>query len=468
MIVKLNNNDITSEVNVKNFRVEDNRNSRADTMNLVLTQPNGNGTTPQGVDEIILENDGTRLFKGVIININKKLKPKRLVEYHITANSSAHELNRSDIVEKYSGMTVNEIIKNELVPNYAPSGFTTNNVNCDVFVETIAFNHVTLSDCLDKLALHTNFYWYVDYYDDIHFFAEADKDAPQDITQASPNHITGTLDLEEDYTQLKNVVKVRGGAADALQDDKDHTGDGQQTKFGTDIRFSEKPDVTVNGTTQNVGLAYLDDISNFDAVWSYREKFVKFDTAPANGDDIKFTGIPEAPILVESKDSQSVGEFGEWEFYMKDKNIESRGEAYERAQAEIEAGGEEIISGSFATYNEGFRSGQTMQITDSALDVDDTFVIERVQKKMVTPDDGTGKTKFRLNVEVSTNRRIDIVDFLQEQVFEEHLREDNTSTLLSFRIIDDTMTAGDSIGSRSTSSPPYEWGTMEWGYFTWS
>lgn len=467
MIIKLNNIDITDQVSVKRFQKIDYFKSRSDDVSLLLEKAGSSGVMPKGTDKIEIIHKGNTIYLGTILRVDKRLKAKNMVECTIEGIGPERELNRKDVVERYYNTTVNDIIKNELVPNYT-SGYTTNNVSCNINVGSIAFNHISLTDCLDKLAKLTNFYWYVDYDKDIHFFAKNDELAPENISDAQQNHITGTLELREDFSQIKNVVKLRGGVADALEDTKNHIGDGNQTNFDTELKFTNVPTITVDGVTQNVGLAYLNDINDYDALWSYQEKFVKFATAPANSAQIIFTGIPESPILVQTNDSESIGEFGEWEYFFKDENIESRDEAYKRAQAEIEASKDEIISGNFSTYTDGFHSGQTIAIQNSNLDIDETFIIEQVTTKLVTPNDGSGNAKLKYAIKVSSNHRVDIIEFLQDRLFDEELLEDNTDTLLSFRTISDTMGATDSIGTITTTSPPYQYDSgTQWGFGTY-
>ena len=467
MIIKLNSIDITNEVSVKNFRKTDHYNSRSDEFYFTMEKIGGTGTEPKGADIIELIHKGNTVYYGTVLRVQKELNSKGLVTYKIEGKSPEHDLGRKDVVEQFYNVTVNDIIKNSLIPDYAPS-YTTTNVNSDINVGSISFNHITLTECLNKLAKHTNFYWYVDYDKDIHFFAKNSELAPENISDISPNHIAGSLYLQEDYSQIKNAVILRGGSADALEDTKEHTGNGSNKKFGTDLRFTETPTVTVNSVVQSVGIAYLNDIADFDCLWSYQEKFITFATPPANGDAIEFTGIPEAPILVKTSDPNSISKYGEWEYYMRDENITSRSEAYKRAIAEMNASKEKTISGRFSTYTEGFRSGQTVSIQNSSIGIEEDFIINKVMAKLLTPDDGTGNAKFKYDITVTTDNTIGVIEFLQDRLFEETLTVDNTDTLLSFETIYDTMGVGDSVGAESTTSPPYVWGTMKWGYFTWS
>jgi hypothetical protein len=181
---------------------------------------------------------------------------------------------------------------------------------------------------------------------------------------------------------------------------------------------------------------------------------------------VVITGIPEFPILIQSNDVISIDEFGIWEFFLRDENIASREEALNRASAELEASKNEIISGSFSTYTEGFSSGQAVSIQNTPLGIDDDFIIEKVRAKLLTPKDQGGDAVFQYDVEFASNRMIGIVDFLQDRLFEEELLVNNTDRLLSFLSVSDTMGATDSISAPVTTSPPYLIGSFRVGFGT--
>ena len=465
MIIKLNGTDITDEISVRKFQKTDHYKSRSDRLVLLLEKAGNTGTIPKGDDEVEVIHDSNTIFLGSVVRVNRQLSQKNYVEIKVDAKSPEHEMNRYDVTEKFTSTTVNDIIKNNLVPDYAAS-YTTNKVDCSIEVDTVSFNHLNLTDCLDKLAKMTNFTWYVDYDKDIHFFAKSEETTPFDITDAGLNHIVGSLEVNEDFTQIKNIIKVRGGLAESNQDTKSHTGDGTTKVFDTEYRFSELPTVTVNGVGQNVGVAYLNEIDDYDCVWSYQEKFVKFKNAVPDGDAIEITALPEYPILISTNSPSSIETYGEWEFYLKDKNIASRGEAYERALAELEASASRIKEARFQTYKDGLRSGQLMTISLPVLDVDEEFIIQQVTTKIVRPNDDTGEAKLVYTVELSTRHRIGIVEFLQDQLFEEELKEDNAESLLSFRSISDTMAMTDNVAAPITTSPPYQVGSTRVGFGT--
>lgn len=62
---------------------------------------------------------------------------------------------------------------------------------------------------IDQLAKTLEFFWYIDYERDIHFFDQESNDAPFDLDSTSENY--DQLEISVDTSQLKNRQVVRGG-----------------------------------------------------------------------------------------------------------------------------------------------------------------------------------------------------------------------------------------------------------------
>ena len=290
--------------------------------------------------------------------------------------------------------------------------------------------------------------------------------SPFDITDSNLNHILGTLTVEEDYTQLRNTIFVRGGRYEGNQTTKTQVADGGTDSFPTDYKFAELPTVKLNGTTQNVGNVNLNDMANYDALWSFQEKYVEFANQPSDGDTIEMTGIPLLPIYIKILDQPSVDEFGKWEYYIEDEDIQTRDEAAERGRAETKEWGQPVKRGSFETYKDGLRAGQLIDISVSRLGVDDTFVLQDVHKNLVRPNDDSGEAKLKYRVKFANIKDPNLIKVLQNNLFEDNLAYDEqTENQLSYRDLGDTMAISDAITNRTTTSEPYKYGDgTEYGF----
>jgi hypothetical protein len=264
-----------------------------------------------------------------------------------------------------------------------------------------------VSECLQILADRVNYYWYIDYDKDVHFFAKNSETAPFEITDTNGNFIPSSLVIKDDISQMKNIVFVSG--AEFKGDERTVTmkGDGTTKVFSLGYKFSNEPTVIVNTVEQNVGAEFLNDDEDHDVLWSYGQKYIRFVTAPASGATITATGTPLIPITVREEYTESVATYGEYEFSVTNKSLRSKEECRQFALSQLEAYGRKISEGSFQTYRSGLRSGQVVLINSERRNIEEGFLIQRVSFSMRTPYDGLWQ------VELATLKTIGIITFLQ-------------------------------------------------------
>lgn len=410
--------DKTSLIEWPSFTIEDNANEQPDFCNFRIKVHSGQTYKPETGDEVIVTDDGTRIFAGEILSVENTFSGD-IIYYDCECKDYTLYLDRKNVIESYEEQTVDDII-DDLVSDYL-SGFTVTNVDCDIEITKIIFNGQSLTKCLNDLAKLTNYIWWVDYNKDIHFIAKNSSSAPFNIADDS-NYILGdSLKLVNDISQLRNVVRVRGGEKVATNNrSKTHTGDGTATTFSTDYKFAEKPSVSVAGSPVTVGVENL-ETSGYTCYWDYNQKYIRFDTAPTSGQAVVITGKPLIPIIVEVEDLGSIsrlksGSFdGRCEFYKVDKSLKSSEDAQLYASAQLESYANGIREGSFRTYESGLKSGQTISINLTDIGVADSFIIQRVSLILLTP------TKGEWVVELATTKTMGIIKFLQDKL----LSDDN-------------------------------------------
>lgn len=61
---------------------------------------------------------------------------------------------------------------------------------------------------MEELAKLQNYYWYIDYEKDVHFFDQETNVCPMEVTDTS--EVYGDLQITADISQLKNRQVVRG------------------------------------------------------------------------------------------------------------------------------------------------------------------------------------------------------------------------------------------------------------------
>jgi len=312
------------------------------------------------------------------------------------------------VIERFENKTVNQIIAYIVVHYLNGTGITYNHANCSLSISAVAFNNMSVSKCLTELCELFNYSWYIDYDKDIHFFDKNDEPAPFNIDNASVNFIKDSLQIENDLSQLRNVVIIEG--SEITSDNtrtKTHFGDGTQKSFATDYKYSKKPVVKVNNIEVTVGVEFLNNDADFTCLWSYNEKYIRFVAPPANGLKVDIIGYYLIPIMAQVEDNASIAKYGRFEFKKIDKSIKTTEEAKKYGEAQLSAYANTIREGGFRTYDSGLSSGQTISVKLTNRGIDESFLIMRVSLKMFTADRG------EWSVELATLRTLGMISFLQ-------------------------------------------------------
>lgn len=410
LTVTIAGNNRTSRIDWKSFRITDKINSASNICQFSVKVYGASPWKPAVGDSIVVTDSSVKIFAGSIIRINKVLNAARIESYEVDAVDYTFDLNKLNVVESYTSQTVENIIA-DVLSSYL-TGFTDNHVSCPTLVTSIKFDHLSVAKCLDKLAKLVGYNWYVDYDKDIHFFAANDEGAPYSLTDTSGNYIFESLQLADDLSQVRNLVRVRGGTIVGTSRTETQNGDGTKKTFPLSNKFSEKPTVTVGGVGKTVGLDYIDADTSFDCMWNFNEKYIRFISAPASGtNNISVASTPLIPIIVQVQADDSIAAHGQADFYAKDTTIKSKNEAKDFAIAQLQAYKNSVAEGSFETEVSGLSSGQTISIGSVIRGFDpENYVIQSVSLMM------RGHNLGRWKVELATLRTVGIIRLLQDQL----------------------------------------------------
>lgn len=468
LTVTLDGVSITDRIKAGSLSITDQINNRANRATFTIERAPGDAYVPALNKEIIVTRDSEVIFAGVTVERDESLIGHATVEYRVACSDYSHYLNRKLVTERYENQTINAIIA-DLLATYA-TDFTDNNVDAPITIASIAFNRITVSDCLQKLAELSNYSWYVDYDQDIHFFALNSQNAPFGLSDTAGNHVYESLKIKRDITQLRNTVIIQGGEIPGSNRTVKYAGDGERAEFDTQYKFATKPTVTVNGVAKTVGLDYVDDDASFQCMWSFQQKYVRFTagnlppapTSPAVT-NVQLTGAPLFPIVVKVNDPDSVATFGVYEFQIRDENISSQDQAIARGLAELRGYASSLNEGSFETYEAGLRAGQTISIANTLLGIDEAFLIQRLQYRHYS------ENHDEWQAEVASLKTLGIVEVLQKLLRNEELTQNEQETLLTYLQYEDSLNVDDTDGMTMTAQTgPYLYGTAEWGRSTWA
>jgi len=405
LIVNVASTDRTNYILWRTFWKIDNINSKVDTCSFSTRKYGGKTWSPSVGDEIEVLDGADTIFAGVIIKVTERAEGSHLQRYDVQCKDWTHYLDRRLVTERYTDKTVAEIIA-DIITDYT-SGFTVTEVSCDIPIDSISFNYVTVSQAIQMLAEQVNHSWYVDYSKDIHFFPKNNELSPFDLTDTNNKYVFKSLVVKDDLSQMRNRILVRGGDKQGSKRTKNFTGDEKKKTFPLGYRFAKKPIVLLAGSAIAVGTEFLDDEASYVCFWNYNEKYCRFTSTPHTGTAIAVTGTPYIPILVQVEDYESINTYGVYEFRKIDKSIKTTDEAKQYAVSQMDAYKSTIKEGRFQTYESGLRSGQVINVGSTIRSIDEDFLIQQVGLKMRGYNEGV------YTVVLATLRTIGIIEFLQ-------------------------------------------------------
>ncbi len=459
MIVYINETQLNN-IRWQDFRITDNIDNKINTCNFRIINPE---SIPTLFDEIEVYHNEEKIFAGNVLSINKT--KKGLVNIiDVNCVDYTYELEKYVVVERFADKTADEIIT-ALLDKYHPD--FTNLSDCDITFETFTCNNITVLEAIEKLADATNYRWYVDYDKNLKFFAIGTEVAPFNLEDGT--YEAESLRLSDDGSQIRNGIKVRGGnyVSETTRTEK-MVGDGENTIFGLNNKFATIPTIEVDGVEiTNKGIEYIDE--GKDAYWNYNEKYIRFDSAVADGEDIEVTGYPLIPIVIRKYNNESIKKYGIREVYKRDNTLGSKAEVLNYATVQLEKYKNQVVEGKFVTSGQ-LKSGQIIEY-DS-----ESYLIQSVNLRMATPYEP------KYEVSIASTKTIEMINFLQSLIRTENRiieSEQEEEPLLSFRDFEDDFAMEDALqasGDWVVTSPPYTWedttGDVEvnpivWNKFTW-
>ena len=369
---------------------------------------------PDNEDEVIIKENGVKVFAGFIVRISENVLDGPILEYTVECRDYTHLLDRKLVAKVYKEMTFAEIV-DDIVANYSAAGITTNNVDAPEMVDYIVFNNIDPSKALQRLCDIFNKDWYPDYDKDLHVFSKEANPAPFSLSDDGGHYIFGTLNIVRDTTQIKNSILVEGGQELSQAPDYDKfKGNGVSSSFKTKYLFDTATmTLTVGGAVKTVGIDGKDKFTDgFDALYNTRNLSLIFPTnSPiADGSEVVFGGLYWYKIRTKIREVNSIAKYGNKEFQIVDTNIQDRDTARERGKAELLAYASQLSEGSFQTYSLGLRAGQRITIASALRGFSEDFLITGLEMKLFTPE----KSVWTANI--VTTKTFDIIDLLNRLI----------------------------------------------------
>lgn len=261
------------------------------------------------------------------------------------------------------------------------------------------FNWVPASQALDGLAERAGFWWNIDP-DKVLWFAPYDAhqapfDVEPDAAGVIPHVIGPSFDDEERPGELRTRQFVRGATDETDELDERFVGDGERRTFTVGYPIAKRPEITVNGVAQTVGVRGFDDDAGADWFFSFQsnELTQERSATPLTSSDaleVTYTGL--FPVVIVSRDDDAIAERQEREGFgtgkidrvLEDDTIKTRQDAFDRAGIKLDRFSRTGRQLRFSTQVAGFKAGQSLKVTVPALALDTTMLITRVEAQLDT------------------------------------------------------------------------------------
>ena len=388
--LKVNTVDKSDQIDWTSLSKNEQIGNSPDTLTFLVKNHANKTYRPAINDEVQLLNGSDLIFGGLVVEVSESVNG--LVKYvTVVCKDYTHTLDRMLVSQTFTNQTVNAIITS-LASTYL-SGFTTTNVNCTTVINSIVFNYLTVSQCLEKIVkMIGNFDWFVEYNKDIHFFQSDIVPAPFSITDTSANFNWNSLSINSTSDQIRNTITIRGGEIQSPNSKTEiYDGDGAKDTFVLGNKFGSKPTVTVGGVSKTVGLDFVDNDADFAVMWNFNQKYLRFTSGnipPAGTNNVVATGYPLYPLIAIFDNAASVTAYGIYEFLVIDKTIKTQAAAEQRALAEILQYGQPTAKGKFTTYTPGLSVGQTISINSTLRGINASYKITEIAGRIHNNTDG--------------------------------------------------------------------------------
>lgn len=467
LTLKINTVDKSSDVDWTSVQKTEGLTREADTLGFLIKKTPSK-TVPALGSSVELFDGATLIFGGTITERNEYNIGGILLGYNFKCKDKTHDLDRQLVVKAYENQTAEYIVK-DIISTFT-TGITDTNVSTTTpTLGSVKFNYEQPSQCFKKIADIIGYDWYVDYTGDVHFFDSSLIPAPFEINDEDGKLEWQTLTFDRNIIELKNSIVVRGGEYKSTISEANvvdtYTADGTQRVFTNIYRYSNVQ-VKVAGVAKTVGIDNIDDPADYDCLYNFQEKAIKFPEAskPTAAQVVKVFGDAYIPLIAKVRDQISITAYGLSEHVEIDKTIVSISEAEALAKGLLDKWNEGSSEGYFKTTESGLLTGQTIKINSTIYGVNQSYKITRI----------TGRTRSNSSIEYTVNfvssGEYNFTDIMIDLISKGRRNVDiNANEVLQrLELFDESIGATDSLGTPSKTTGPYLYGTAVIGFSTYS
>lgn len=266
----------------------------------------------------------TKIFTGIIEDINYRGKETDEQIQLSGRDYTARLMDRTVEPEVYTNLPAGSIVK-DIVNKYTDN-ITFNNVDDSSFIiNRISFNHTPVYDAIKELADYSDYYFYVDTDQDLHF--KEKNNISSNLTFDSGNILNAQFKEERD--SIFNEVWVYGDRyLDNFQENFTSTGTGSTFDL---IYNPHNTDITVNGSRQTGAIFGMNSIpeSGVNYLVNFNDKQIVFvsgttlgySSIPLNNGSVYIKYKRSLPIVKVGKNQASINLYGKRVLKITDKEI---------------------------------------------------------------------------------------------------------------------------------------------------
>ena len=324
------------------------------------------GDPPAEGEEVIVEQDGTRYFAGIIVKVElaRTFVDKSIKVWKVDCDDYTALLDRRLVVETYENMSASDIFL-DIAAKYCP-GFTTNGVRpgAPVIESTGAeFEYKRPSECFKWLCDYVGWHWQPDYYKDLSFFSAESlaSPAPLVLVPGGPFRL-GKHSI--DTQGLRNRVYIRGGTMLSDPQEVEWKADGVARIWTLpwgphEIKYNGEPGIGVGEVLHSVGVENLHEEADYDYMMNFQEKYIRCSsqtTTPIAGATMSLTAKQEIAVIsmVEDYASQAAiakvqGGDGIYEHIIEDDSLSTIQATEAAGLADLRQNGNPKVNGTFDT-----------------------------------------------------------------------------------------------------------------------
>lgn len=310
--------------------------------------------------EILLQFNGTGIFKGRLKTSNKK-------EYYTCEAFSCGEILSRTVVQKVYTNTTPEVIFEDLINTYTDltpittaSGTTIERLLADGYI----------ADIVGKLADALGYLIYTDYSKNIYFKPRGNTTSAITIQRQTSGSNALFGEWKREHNEMCNHIQVTGDTVN-YNTRESFTGDFSSTIF----TLTESPNTIKIAVDSS-------ELTPEEYTVAKETKIVTLDSAPASSLPIVMDYIYSYPIYAARQDNTSIAQYGRFSKVVTNKWLKTRPDATAYANNYIARYKDPLLYNNIvmnASYITSFTPGEQVRVIDDLESIDEYLVINKIK-----------------------------------------------------------------------------------------